>query len=194
LDGQAVSVELDPTQSERDRYGRLLAYVWLSDGSNFGDAILGVFGLGQISLRRNALEQARQQYRQALIDLRKMAPGVHLVDGLVYAASVEAYAGLHDRAQRLMGASEAWHDARGGAGRTWRSNMWTVLTRSLVPPASAQRSGIQARVDGRAMSLDAAVAIRRRAVIRDLSSFRLRMTTSGGPAPRRTRARSRSSR
>src|SRR5215216_3683085 len=34
LDGRAVLVELDPTQGERDRYGRLLAYLWLSDGRN----------------------------------------------------------------------------------------------------------------------------------------------------------------
>jgi tetratricopeptide (TPR) repeat protein len=122
--------------------------------------ILGVFGLGQLSLRRNNLEQARQQYRQALIDMWEMAPGVHLVEGLVYAASVEAYAGLHDRAQRLMGAREAWHDARGGAGRTWRSNMWSVLTRSLVPlpPMPSDPALVRARLEGRAMTLDEAVA------------------------------------
>jgi micrococcal nuclease len=32
LAGQTVGVELDPTQGERDRYGRLLAYLWLADG------------------------------------------------------------------------------------------------------------------------------------------------------------------
>jgi len=32
LDGQAVSIEADPSQDTRDRYGRLLAYIWLADG------------------------------------------------------------------------------------------------------------------------------------------------------------------
>ncbi len=40
LDGQAVSLELDPSQGERDVYGRLLAYVWLPDGRNFGEAMI----------------------------------------------------------------------------------------------------------------------------------------------------------
>jgi micrococcal nuclease len=41
LDGQAVALELDPTQGERDIYGRLLAYLWLPDGRNFGEAMIG---------------------------------------------------------------------------------------------------------------------------------------------------------
>jgi micrococcal nuclease len=40
LDGQSVSVELDQSQGERDRYGRLLAHVWLADGRNFGEAMI----------------------------------------------------------------------------------------------------------------------------------------------------------
>jgi len=33
LNGQAVSIEADPSQDTRDRYGRLLAYIWLADGT-----------------------------------------------------------------------------------------------------------------------------------------------------------------
>jgi endonuclease YncB( thermonuclease family) len=40
LDGQLVAVELDPSQGERDRYGRLLAYAWLADGRNFGEVMI----------------------------------------------------------------------------------------------------------------------------------------------------------
>lgn len=40
LDGQVVSVELDPSQGERNVYGRLLAYVWLADGRNFGEVMI----------------------------------------------------------------------------------------------------------------------------------------------------------
>jgi tetratricopeptide (TPR) repeat protein len=130
-------------------------------GTEFGGfwAVLGVFGLAQLSLRRNDLEQARQQYRQALTVLRELAPGVHLVEGLVYAAAVEACAGRHDRAQRLMGAREAWHDARGGEGLTWRPTLWSVLTRGLVqvPPMPSDPARVRARLEGRAMTLDEAV-------------------------------------
>jgi micrococcal nuclease len=40
LDGQTVALELDPSQGERDIYGRLLAYVWMPDGRNFGEVII----------------------------------------------------------------------------------------------------------------------------------------------------------
>jgi micrococcal nuclease len=40
LDGQTVSIDTDPTQGDRDTFGRLLAYVWLSDGRNFGEVMI----------------------------------------------------------------------------------------------------------------------------------------------------------
>jgi endonuclease YncB( thermonuclease family) len=40
LDGQTVSIEKDPSQGERDLYGRLLAYVWLPDGRNLGEVMI----------------------------------------------------------------------------------------------------------------------------------------------------------
>ena len=40
LNHQTVSLELDPSQGERDRYKRLLAYLWLPDGRNFGEVML----------------------------------------------------------------------------------------------------------------------------------------------------------
>ncbi|MDO8512424.1 MAG: thermonuclease family protein [bacterium] len=35
LSGKSVSLKSDPTQGDRDKYGRLLRYVYLSDGTNF---------------------------------------------------------------------------------------------------------------------------------------------------------------
>lgn len=46
LDGQAVRLEADPTQSETDVYGRTLAYVWLPDGRLYQEAIVRE-GLGR---------------------------------------------------------------------------------------------------------------------------------------------------
>ena len=36
LDNQIVTLESDPSQANLDRYGRLLRYVYLSDGTDFG--------------------------------------------------------------------------------------------------------------------------------------------------------------
>jgi micrococcal nuclease len=41
LTGQSVWIETDPTQGDRDVYGRLLAYIWLPDGRNFGEVMIG---------------------------------------------------------------------------------------------------------------------------------------------------------
>lgn len=35
LTGQNVSLAADPTQGDKDKYGRLLRYVFLPDGTNF---------------------------------------------------------------------------------------------------------------------------------------------------------------
>ncbi len=40
LNGQLVSLEVDPSQGERDVYGRLLGYLWLPDGRNFGEVMI----------------------------------------------------------------------------------------------------------------------------------------------------------
>jgi micrococcal nuclease len=40
LDGKSVILEADATQGERDKYGRLLRYVFLPDGSDFGKTMI----------------------------------------------------------------------------------------------------------------------------------------------------------
>jgi endonuclease YncB( thermonuclease family) len=40
LDGQSVSLEFDASQGSRDKYGRLLAYIWLPDARNFGEVMI----------------------------------------------------------------------------------------------------------------------------------------------------------
>jgi endonuclease YncB( thermonuclease family) len=40
LDGQAVTLDGDPTQDTRDRYGRLLAYLWRADGLFFNQEMI----------------------------------------------------------------------------------------------------------------------------------------------------------
>ncbi len=39
--GAAVQLETDPSQGDRDRYGRLLVYVFLLDGRNFAEVMIG---------------------------------------------------------------------------------------------------------------------------------------------------------
>jgi micrococcal nuclease len=40
LAGQSVSVVPDPSQGSRDKYGRTLAYIFLSDGTNFNELMI----------------------------------------------------------------------------------------------------------------------------------------------------------
>lgn len=47
LDGQTVTLTADPTQDDVDRYGRLLRYVGLPDGSDYGTAALAA-GMGRV--------------------------------------------------------------------------------------------------------------------------------------------------
>jgi micrococcal nuclease len=45
-EGSNVWLELDPTQDTRDRYGRLLAHVWLADGRLFSEVMIrGGYGI-----------------------------------------------------------------------------------------------------------------------------------------------------
>ena len=76
----------------------------------------------------------------------------------MYLASVDAADGLYERAQRLLGANEAWFAARGPDARRWWPN--DPVRRGLVPlpPAPVDPLLIQAREEGRRMSLDGAVA------------------------------------
>lgn len=40
LEHQRVRIELDPSQGERDKYSRMLAYVFLADGTNFNQTMI----------------------------------------------------------------------------------------------------------------------------------------------------------
>jgi micrococcal nuclease len=40
LTGQSVALEKDPSQGERDKYGRLLGYIFLRDGTNFNKQMI----------------------------------------------------------------------------------------------------------------------------------------------------------
>ncbi len=41
LTGKVVQLEADPSQGERDKYGRLLRYIFLADGTNFNKLMIG---------------------------------------------------------------------------------------------------------------------------------------------------------
>jgi hypothetical protein len=120
-----------------------------------------LLGLGLVRLRRGDTQRARSVYQRLLAEHRESSPdSVMLADTLVYLASVEADDGQHARAQRLLGANEAWHTARGAAGRRWFPNLRDPLRRGLVPvpPLPVDPALVAEREAGRMMSLDHAVA------------------------------------
>jgi hypothetical protein len=126
-----------------------------------------VLGLGVVCLRRGDTQQARVLYRRLLSHHWETAPGSALTaNTLAYLAAVEAADGLHERAHRLLGASEGWHAARGPEGRRWWPNLRGPLLRGLVPvpPAPVDPLLIQAREEGRLMSLEETVAFALEAV------------------------------
>ena len=70
--GSAIRLQADPTQATRDRYGRLLAHVWLTDGTLFAERMIrGGFGIhyvyeGVPSIYANRLAAAEVAARAAL--------------------------------------------------------------------------------------------------------------------------------
>jgi non-specific serine/threonine protein kinase len=120
-----------------------------------------VLGLGVVCLRRGDTQQARVLYRRLLADHWELSPDSALAaNTLAYLAAVEEADGRHERAHRLLGASEGWHAARGPAGRRWWPNLRGPLLRGLVPVPSVPVDPhlVQAREAGRLMSLEGAIA------------------------------------
>jgi hypothetical protein len=120
-----------------------------------------LLGLGQVRLLKGDLNEAQELHRRALIQVLETEPGgMTMADALLDTACVETVAGRDARAQRLLGANESWYDAHGGVGRVWRPTTRNPLKRGLVevpsPPTDPRL--IQERAEGRAMSLDQAVA------------------------------------
>jgi len=70
--GAAIRLESDPTQARRDRYGRLLAHVWLADGTLYAERMIrGGFGIHYIyggvpSIYARRLAAAEDAARAAL--------------------------------------------------------------------------------------------------------------------------------
>lgn len=70
--GAAILLEPDPTQATRDRYGRLLAHVWLADGTLYAERMIsGGFGIhyvygGVPSIHADRLAAAEDAARTAL--------------------------------------------------------------------------------------------------------------------------------
>ena len=69
LDGQAVTLELDPTQDERDRYDRLLAHVHVGDTLYAAEAIAAGYGIHYVyerpSIHAAELDAAADTARDA---------------------------------------------------------------------------------------------------------------------------------
>lgn len=69
--GATIRLEADPTQASRDQYGRLLAHVWLADGTLYAERMIrGGFGIhyvydGVPSIHAGPLAAAEEAARAA---------------------------------------------------------------------------------------------------------------------------------
>lgn len=70
---KAVALRGDPTQDTRDRYGRLLAYVWLPGGKDLGYQLLAG-GYAKVYVHRTAFERL-PAYRKAEAAAKSPATG-----------------------------------------------------------------------------------------------------------------------
>lgn len=66
LGGKSVRLEADPTNDNRDRYGRLLRYVYLQDGSLYEEALIrGGYGFAYLSFSFQKSEEFGALHEQA---------------------------------------------------------------------------------------------------------------------------------
>ena len=65
-EGQLVRLEADPTNADRDRYGRLLRYVYLEDGTLLNAVIIAQgYGFAYVKYPFERMEEFRQLEREA---------------------------------------------------------------------------------------------------------------------------------
>lgn len=74
LTGKSVRIEMDPSQGERDKYGRLLAYVFLEDGTLFNKLIIKE-GFGH-EYTYNLPYKYREEFTEAEKTARKEKKGL----------------------------------------------------------------------------------------------------------------------
>ena len=74
LEGQTVRLETDPSQDERDNFGRLLRYVWLSDGGLFNLAMITDGFAHEYTFRTPHKYQG--QFRAAQAEAREQGRGL----------------------------------------------------------------------------------------------------------------------
>ncbi|HEX8993712.1 MAG TPA: thermonuclease family protein [Candidatus Paceibacterota bacterium] len=75
LDGKRVSLEMDPTQDRYDAYGRLLAYVFLQDGT-LVDELLITDGFGKEYTFKDRPYEYQAEFRSAEATARRAGKGL----------------------------------------------------------------------------------------------------------------------
>lgn len=75
LSGQKILLEADPTQSDRDKYNRLLRFVWINDGkTDFGERLISEGYANEYTYDTPYKYQAR--YKQAEKDAQQAKRGL----------------------------------------------------------------------------------------------------------------------
>lgn len=73
--GKQVTLESDPTQSDRDRYGRLLRYIFLEDGTNSNMQMIREGFAHEYTYQDNPYKY-QEEFREAEIDARESGRGM----------------------------------------------------------------------------------------------------------------------
>lgn len=72
--GKYISLEADETQSDRDRYGRLLRYVFLEDGTNFNELMIQEGYANEYTY--DSAYKYQQEFKNAEINARQEKKGL----------------------------------------------------------------------------------------------------------------------
>jgi len=75
LTGKTITIESDPTQGERDKYGRLLRYVFLQNGTNFDEFMVDEGFAREYTYLNNPYKYAKE-FKNAQNQAKKSKKGL----------------------------------------------------------------------------------------------------------------------
>ena len=89
LTGKSVSLEADPTQGERDKYNRLLRFVFLSDGTNFNKLMISEGYAHEYTFQSNPYKY-QEEFINAEKEARENKKGLWADNACVTPTTVQA--------------------------------------------------------------------------------------------------------
>ena len=133
LDGQSVRLEADVTQGERDKYGRLLRYVFLENGTDFGKWMISQ-GFS-FEYRYAASYKYEQDYKTAQVEAQTAKRGLW-ADGACEDATDDSAASVETTTDSTATTSSADPEPTTETTTVSPEATTTTTTQQPAPPAA----------------------------------------------------------